>query len=130
MSQKKAGLNRSFGLVLAGVFALLGTVAYSRGRATFVHWGVLAGLFLLISLTMPRVLAPLRRSWLTLGRLLGRVTNPVLLGAVYAVMIVPVGAMMRLFRRDPLTYHRPPFAASYWVETTKKIDADSLKEQF
>ncbi len=128
---KRTGLHRSFGLLLAGVFALLGGLAYWENRPTYVFWGGLAGLFLVISLSMPRVLAPLRRAWLRLGQMLGRVMNPLILGVVYAVVIIPLGGLMRLFRRDALARGRVPNAATYWVaHTGEATSVDSLKEQF
>ncbi len=127
---KTTGVNRSFGLLLAGFFALLGGMAFWRERPTWFYWIGLAAVLLAVALTVPRVLAPARRAWLNLGRLLGHVANPVLLGAVYVAVIIPVGGLMRLFRRDALARRRAPRAESYWVPGAKTLDAENLKEQF
>ena len=42
-----------------------------------------------------------------LGLLLHKVTNPIFLGAMYAIAIVPTGLMMRLFGVDPMGLRRP-----------------------
>jgi hypothetical protein len=128
---KSTGANRSFGLLLVAVFAVLGVLAYWGDRPSYIPWTGVAALFLLISLSVPRVLAPLRRGWLRIGGVLGRIMNPLVLAVVYAAVIIPLGGLMRLFRRDALARRRAPGVASYWVARTgEKMSADSLKDQF
>jgi hypothetical protein len=111
----RIGSNRSFGLVFAVVFGLLGAVGLWRGfRATPWFLG-LAGLFLLLALAFPKALAPLNRAWMAFGELLHRIVSPVILGLLYAVAIVPVGLLMRLFGKDPLRLRRDPQSTSYWI---------------
>jgi Saxitoxin biosynthesis operon protein SxtJ len=124
-------MNRSFGLLFVAVSVLLGALAYWENRPSYIVWAGLAALFLLISLLLPRVLAPLRRGWLRIGQVLGRIMNPLVLAVVYAAVIIPVGGLMRLFHRDALARSRPPAAASYWIARTgEEISADRLKDQF
>jgi uncharacterized membrane protein len=124
-------MNRSFGLLFVAVFVLLCARAYWQGRPTCILWAGLATVFLFISLALPRVLAPLRRGWLRIGQILGRIINPLVLAVVYAAVIIPVGGLMRLFHRDALARSRAPAAASYWIKRTgQKISIDSLKDQF
>ena len=123
------GINRSFGLLFVAVLVLLGVLAYWENRPSCIVWAGLAALFLLISLLLPRVLAPLRRGWLRIGQVLGRLMNPLVLAVVYAAVIIPVGGLMRLFHRDALARSRAPAAASYW-STGEEISADRLKDQF
>jgi hypothetical protein len=127
---KRTGLNRSFGLLLAGVFTLLSVMAYWENRQSYVFWAALVAVFLVISLFMPRVLAPLRRAWLRFGRLLGRIMNPVLLGVIYALVFIPFGRLMRLFRRDALARRRTRPTETYWTPVGRTANADSLREQF
>ena len=61
------GPNRSFGLILAAGCAVLGVFAYRGGRGSDVVWGLLAAVFLLTAVAVPRVLAPARRGWVKLG---------------------------------------------------------------
>lgn len=106
-------------------------MAYWRSGAGYTVWAVLAMVLAIISLTMARVLAPLRRAWMRLGGMLSHVVNPLMLGAIYAIVIVPVGAMMRLVGRDPLGLRRDPARASYWeARGDGALDAARLKDQF
>jgi hypothetical protein len=124
------GPNRSFGLFLAAGSAVLGVLAYRAGEGRDLFWGALAAFFLLIALIFPRVLAPARLGWLKLGHRLSWLMNPLILGIVYAIVFIPTGALMRLFRRDRMGRRYEAAAASYWVERSGSRGADDLKEQF
>ncbi len=126
------GANRSFGLLLAAVAALFAAIGFSRREdGGYIGFGVLTIVLVIVALTIPRVLAPLRRGWLRLGHVLGRFINPVVLGLSYVAVIVPAGLLMRMFGRNALGLRRDPSAATYWI--TREVagpDAESLKEQF
>ena len=80
---------------------------------------------------MPRVLAPVRRAWVKLGYWLGFITNPLILGGIYAIVFIPVGGLMQLFRRDPMARTFDPAAASYWISrTVEPATPESLRDQF
>jgi hypothetical protein len=128
---KVLGPNRSFGLMLGAVCAIAAVLAHRAGRGSDVVWAILAIVLVLTALIIPRVLAPARRGWLKIGHWLGFVINPIVLGAVYGAVFIPFGALMRLFRSDPMARRFDPAAKSYWIERqpTDNI-ADNLKEQF
>ncbi len=54
-----------------------------------------------------------------LGLLLHKVTNPVFLGAMYAIAIVPTGLLMRVFGVDPMGMRRER-KDSYWIARNKR----------
>ena len=121
---------RSFGLLLTAVFLVVaGLVYWSEGRGS-VYWGALAAVFFLISLMMPRVLAPLKRLWFKVGHLLHVVVSPLVLGAAYLLAFIPVGILARLFGKDLLSLKRHPAAKSYWIERAGGPASESLKDQF
>jgi hypothetical protein len=41
--------------------------------------------------------------------------NPIVLGLIYGLAMVPIGLLMRATGRDPLSLKLDPQAASYWV---------------
>jgi len=124
------GPNRSFGLFLAAGSAALTVLAYRAGDGRDLLLGALAAFFLLIALILPRILAPARRGWLKLGHRLSWLINPLILGIVYIILFIPIGAVMRLFRRDPMARSYEAAAASYWIERNGSGWPDDLKEQF
>jgi hypothetical protein len=126
----KTASNRSFGLLLFAICVVLAATAAWRGRSPVV-WGGLAGVFLLIAILIPRVLAPGKRLWFKLAAWMGVVTGPLALGLMYVIVVVPIGLLVRVFGKDLLSLKLDSSATSYWV--TRKAGGpapDSLKEPY
>jgi hypothetical protein len=125
-----AGSNRSFGLVFAGFFAVVGLLPLVHGNP--VRWWALglAVLFLALALAAPQVLAPLNRLWFRLGLALSRIVSPVVMGVVYYGVVVPTALIMRARRKDPLGLKRDPAAATYWVGREPGPPPGSMSRQF
>lgn len=105
---------RRFGLTLGGAFTALGAVLWWRGRdAAAAVVFVLGSALLLAAFAVPSRLGPVRRVWLGVGETLSRLTTPVFLALVYFVIIAPIGLVMRVLGRNPLTRHR--YAMTSWV---------------
>jgi hypothetical protein len=110
------GTERSFGIVFAVVFTIVGAwQLWWRGRV----WGWLmiggAGAFLLAGFLLPWLLAPLNRLWMSLGRVLHRVMNPIVLGVLFYGVVAPTGLLMRALGKQMLAPTYDEAAASYWV---------------
>ena len=99
----EAASNKRFGLVVGGDRSRC-----SAARAPWWHGevGSFSGVLMAIGLVLiaaalikPEVLEGANRGWMKLGLLLHKVTNPIFLGAMYAIAIVPTGLMMRAVRR-------------------------------
>src|SRR5579883_1157335 len=127
----KAGSDRSFGLVFAGLFTLMSALSWWRGHTSW-HWALpLAAVFLVVAYTYPRALGPLNRLWLKFGLLLYKVVNPIVLGLLFFITITPVGLVMRAFGKDFLRTKMDPAAKSYWIERTPPgPKPESMKNQF
>jgi Saxitoxin biosynthesis operon protein SxtJ len=127
----QGGPNRSFGLLFAGVFALIGLLPLMFGGAAHPWAIILAGLFLLSALAFPGALAPLNRLWLRFGLLLHRIVSPVVLGIMFFGVITPIGLVMRLLGKDPMRVQLDKAAGSYWIERTPPGPApETFKDQF
>src|SRR5262245_73755 len=84
---------RSTGLVFAAV-AVLVAIAY-RHSPIILPIAVGAALILIgLSYLAPRVLEPLNIVWFKIGMLMHRVVNPLVMFLMFAVAIVPMGALM------------------------------------
>src|SRR5262245_62753738 len=78
-----AGSDRSFGLVMAGAFAVVTALnAWHAGRI-WPWTAALAAIFVVAALARPAVLNPLKRVWLKFGLLLHKVGNPVIMALVF-----------------------------------------------
>ena len=132
--------DRGFGLTVGGILLATALVrvglgwwssgAVALGWVEYVLGGVGAVLFVL-GLAAPAILAPLNRGWTRLGLLLFKVVNPIVLGLIFLLTIVPIGLLMRVFGKDPLRLRFDPEAESYWISRDPPGPApDSMPQQF
>ena len=112
---RKEGMTFAFTLSVA--FAVLAAVATWRHRTISAEvLFALAAAFLLLGLAVPTQLGPVQRAWMALGHAIGRVTSPIVLGAIYYLALSPVAYLRRTFGTSPLS--RNPTAATYWIHRT------------
>ena len=110
--------DRSFGLVFAIVFLLIGAWPLLYGELPrWWAFGITA-VFALVAVLRARWLAPLNRAWMRLGLLLSRIVSPIALGVVYYGVMTPIGLLMKAAGKDPLQLRRDPAAVSYWRPRT------------
>jgi len=123
--------NRSFGVVFAVVFAVIGVLPLLSGGGVRL-WSLLAGCaFLIAAVLFPTVLAPFNRVWLRFGLLLHRIVSPLILGIMFFVVITPMGLVMRALGKDLLRLRVDRAAASYWIDRRPPgPPAESMKDQF
>jgi hypothetical protein len=123
--------HRSFGLVFATFFALMGALSVYHGSTRWHYWLPLAAVLAVVAYAAPSVLAPLNRLWAKLGHLLQAIVSPVFLTVLFYGCIVPVGFLMRLSGKDPMRRRFEPGADSYWiVRKPPGPSPESFKQQF
>ena len=127
----KMGSDRSFGLVFAAVFLLVGGAPLWHGGGVR-WWGLgLAAAFLGVALARPGLLAPLNRVWFRFGLLLHRVVSPLVLGLLFFLVLTPFAVLLRLFGKDPMSRRFDPKASSYWIPRQPPgPGAGSMTQQF
>lgn len=127
----QVGTEKSFGIVFAAVFAIIGIWPLIHGLP--VRWWslVVAVLFLVAAYVAQPLLKPLNLLWFKFGLLLYKVVNPVVMGLLYFTTIVPVGLLMRIVGKDPLNRAFDANARSYWIERDPPgPEPESMKNQF
>jgi len=97
--------NRAFGFTFAIVFTILALWPLVRGRSMRGWALMVAAVFFLAALALPRVLAPLSRLWLRFGLVLHACISPIIIGLV-----------RRLLGQDPLQLRFARDAVTYWIE--------------
>ena len=131
----KAGSDRGFGFVFAGFFGILTLInLWHHGMEQGAAWKWMlpvAAAFLVVALVYPKALGPLNRLWLKFGLLLYKVMNPLILGLLFFVTIMPIGLVMRAFGKDFLRLKLDPNAKSYWIDRSPPgPPPQSMKNQF
>ena len=125
-----ASEGRKFALTVAAALVVLASVALWRGHGRPAGILGLAGLLLATAgIIVPYRLGPLYRAWMGLAHTIARVTNPVVMGFVYFVVITPVGIVMRLFGSNPLK--RISEEGSFWIRRRgEEIRHGNMTNQF
>ena len=126
-----AGSERTLGLVFAAFFLIIGCLPLSHAGAVR-GWAIaVAAASLATALLRPSLLAPLNRLWTWVGLLLHRVVSPLVLGALFFLVVTPVGLLMRARGKDPLRLRLDRGADSYWIDRRPPGPApDSMRNQF
>jgi hypothetical protein len=128
------GSERSFGIVFAIVFCLIGVEKIIMGGGYPRWWALaIACIFLLLSYLQPALLRPLNKLWFAFGMLLGKIVSPIAMGVIYYLTVTPVGLIMRLFGIDLLRIQakKNRHKTSLWIERVNdEENADSMNNQF
>jgi len=107
---------RSFGLIVGGIFALIGVwPAVWRGQPPRLWSLILGGVLLTLALVWVRRLTHIYHLWMTVGEVLGWINTRIILGVLFYLLFTPVGVWMRLRGKDPMRRTLAPEAESYRV---------------
>lgn len=127
----RRGSDRSFGFTLAAALAILGGARRLHDGEPHVPLFVVAASLVVLAVARPRLLGPLAGLWFRLGLVLHRLTSPIVLGAIFFLVVTPTGLLLRLCHRDPLRLRRDLRARTYWIErTTPDPGARWMQRQF
>tara|TARA_B100001564_G_scaffold311329_1_gene283552 strand:+ start:269 stop:538 length:270 start_codon:yes stop_codon:yes gene_type:complete len=88
---------------------------------------VISLIFLILGIINSKILTPLKKGWIKLGEILGKIIAPIVMGFVYFIIITPIGILMKVLGKDLLNvkYNKNK---SYWIKRTKNIN--TMKRQF
>lgn len=123
------GSERSFGIVFAVVFALFGSWPLLQETGPGLELLGISAAFGLLAWLRPAVLRPLNRLWYRIGVLLNRIVSPVVMGAIFFLMVLPFGLVRRWSGADPLRL-RKPTEGSYWRRRQGNADPSGMERQF
>lgn len=121
---------RSFGLLVGGVFAIIGAWPVALRREDPRLWAaILAALLILPALAYPRSLKWPYRAWMAIGHVLAFVNTRIILGIIFFLLFTPVGSVMRLFGWDPMRRRTEQASETYRLVREPR-SADHMKHQF
>lgn len=111
---------RKFGLVVGGVFVLIGFLFLWRhpNRTPYFAWP--GGVLMFAGAVLPRALKWVYVAWMSLAFVLGFVMAHIILAVLFYLMITPIGLIARLIGKDFLRLKLYRAAASYWIPRERK----------
>ena len=126
------GSDRSFGIVMAVFFALIGALNVWHEGRVWPWLGGIAALFLAAAYLWPAALKPLNWLWFKFGLLLHAVVNPIVMGLLFYGAVLPTGLVMRALGKDLLRLKREPDSDSYWIvrQPPGPCSRETMKDQF
>lgn len=89
--------------------------------------GALAGLIFWV---VPSIAKPFYVLWYGIACSIGIVVSNAIVAAVYYPAVTPIGILLRLFGKDPMTRQLEPGTKSYWTTAEKVVDRKQYFRQF
>jgi len=111
---------RKFGLVVGGVFVVLGALFWIRHKA---HWPFLfwpGAALVVFGAVVPRGLKWIYVAWMGVAIVLGFVMAHVILTLLFCLVLTPVGWVARWFGQDFLSLKLDRATKSYWIPRPPK----------
>ena len=123
---------REFGLIVGGVFVLLGAWWTYRGKfaASRDVVIVLGATLVLLGVLFPRALVYPNKAWMLLAEGLSYVSTRIILAFVFFVVLTPIGLIKRAMGWDPL-HRRSGSQDTYWRPYSKRqLDPRHYEKMF
>ena len=83
---------------------------------------------LLTTLFFPRILYIPNKVWFKFGLILGKIVAPLIMLAVFILTVLPIGLILKVFKKDLLQQKIEKDEISYWSNREKSMT--SMKNQF
>jgi len=119
---------RSFGLIWAAIFAVVGLAPLFKAHDMRVWSILLSLLFVVIAFFKPEILKQFYTVWTKVGEFIGGIISKIMLFGLFYLIFTPIAVILRLFGKDLLNKKFSKEQSSYWVEREKQ--PESMKNQF
>ena len=123
----KKSSSKSFGYLFFGLFLILSLWPVLNDNSINFLFLSISAVFLILTIFKAKILDFLNNYWIKLGELLGRVVAPIIMFAVFFVIVTPLSLLAKLLKKDLLNM-RFNDSKTYWANKVKKID--SMDKQF
>ena len=123
----KKSSSKSFGYLFFGLFLILSLWPVLNDNSINFLFLSISTVFLILTIFKAKILDFLNNYWIKLGELLGRVVAPIIMFAVFFVIVTPLSLLTKLLKKDLLNMSFND-SKTYWANKVKKID--SMDKQF
>ena len=115
IEEKNKSSNRSFGIVFFLLFLIIGIYPIFNANGLRLWSLIISLIFLILGLTNSKILTPLNKAWFKFGIILGKIFSPVIMAAIFFLVVTPTGLIMRLLRKDILNLKFNQ-KDTYWID--------------
>ena len=127
-SKIKMSSNRNFGLVFFIIFLIFGLWPIKNGEEIRIWLILFAFIFLILGIMESKLLSPLNRFWFKFGMMVGAIVAPIVMGAIFFMVVTPIGLFMSMIGKDLLNKKHDKKKETYWIKRIKPTG--SMKRQF
>ncbi|MEQ1654308.1 MAG: SxtJ family membrane protein [Nitrospira sp.] len=121
---------RQFGLMVGGVFLVIGLWPFLWRQEAIREWAVVLGALLsVVGLAVPAILKYLYQGWMWVGHVMGWINTRIILSVLFYGIVTPMGLVMKLAGRDPMCRGFEPDAPTYRVIRNPR-PASHMKNMF
>lgn len=107
---------RLFGLIVGGVFSVIGLWPVVFRSEDPRLWAMVVGIALMVlGAVLPQSLKQIHYGWMKIGHVLGTINTRIILGIIYYGLVTPMGLVMRLMGKDSMHRALMQDATSYRV---------------
>ena len=112
---------RKFGITVGAVLLLIGATLFLFDKASYLYFGGVGLILILLAVVLPNALRPVNKIWMTLAIILGWFMSRVILIILFYLIITPIGLLLKVFGRDPLNLKSDNSLSSYWEDKEKRV---------
>ena len=122
---------RKFGLTIGIALIVISVLLIITRKNSALYFAALGLLITLTGLTVPQVLKPLNKIWMTISIILGWFMTRIILTILFYIALTPIGLLSKLFKKDFLDLNIEKERQSYWQKRErKKFDPADYERQF
>lgn len=119
--------NKNFGIVFFVFFLILSIYPVLNNKIINFWFLSISFIFLILGLLNSNLLSPLNRTWFKFGIYLGKFVSPIVMGAVFFLVVTPISLIMKIFNKDILNLKKNT-KETYWIKKNGPIS--KMKNQF
>tara|TARA_B100000768_G_C11206312_1_gene344001 strand:- start:379 stop:762 length:384 start_codon:yes stop_codon:yes gene_type:complete len=119
--------NKNFGIVFFVFFLILSIYPVLNNKIINFWFLSISFIFLILGLLNSNLLSPLNRTWFKFGIYLGKFVSPIVMGAVFFLVVTPISLIMKIFNKDILSLKKNT-KETYWIK--KNGPTSKMKNQF
>ncbi len=124
----KKSSNRSFGILFFLVFLGFGLWPLTKEISPNIYLIIISVIFLILGLLNSKLLSPFNNLWIKFGEILGKIIAPIVMAAVYFLILTPISLLVRLLGKDLIKMKFNNNIKSYWIKRKKHLG--TMDKQF